>query len=162
MRESSFKKMESSTESPNDHVERRSGNDRRSHSRETQHFHLVGGRRKDGCRRSESHNFYVDWHNPVHFMIISGIMLLSVFDALMTTIILSGGGKELNILMDELIQSDIHLFVQVKLALTGLGLILLTRYINFKVFNLLKVSHLMLATLTGYSTLVMYEIFYFI
>ncbi len=143
-------------------VERRRGSDRRSLSSTTHHYHLVGGRRKKGCRRSEQHNYFVDWHNPVHFAVVSGIMLLSVIDALMTTIILSVGGSEVNPLMDWVIQKDINLFVQVKFALTGFGLILLTRYINFRILNLFKVSHFMLATLTGYSFLIAYEVSCFI
>lgn len=139
-------------------VERRSGLDRRKVSRATHHHHLVGGRRKGYCRRSKQHNYFVDWHNPVHFAVVASIMVLSAVDALMTTVILSLGGEEINVLMDWAIQKDIHLFVQVKLALTGLSLILLTRYIHFRVFNLFKVSHFMLAALTGYSALIAYEI----
>lgn len=139
-------------------VERRSGSDRRKVSHATHHHHLVGGKRKDHCRRSKQYNYFVDWHNPVHFAVVTGIMMLSVIDALMTTVILSVGGKEINFLMDWVIQKDIHLFVQVKLALTGLGLILLTRYIHFRVFNLFKVSHFMLVTLVGYSVLIAYEV----
>lgn len=139
-------------------VERRSDFDRRKISYITHRYHLIGGKRKNHCRRSEPHNYFVDWHNPVHFVVIASIMMLSVFDALMTTIILSVGGEEINFLMDWVIQKDILLFVQVKLALTGLGLILLTRYIHFRVFNLFKVSHFMLATLASYSVLIAYEV----
>lgn len=141
-----------------DRVERRCGLDRRTISRATHHHHLVGGRRKDNCRRSKQYNYFVDWHNPAHFAVVAGIMLLSVFDALMTTMILSLGGEEINLFMHWVVQKDIALFVQVKLALTGLGLILLTRYIHFRVFNLFKVSHFMSAALVGYSILIVYEI----
>lgn len=139
-------------------VERRSDLDRRTISRTTHHHHLVGGRRKGYCRRSKQYNYFVDWHTSVHFAVVVGIMMLSAIDALMTTVILSLGGEEINYLMDWAIQKDIHLFVRVKLALTGLGLILLTRYIHFRVFNLFKVSHFMLATLAGYSVLIVYEV----
>lgn len=141
----------------NDQVERRCGIDRRSLSSTTHYHHLIGGNRRNGCRRSKQHNYYVDWHTPAHFAVVSGIMLLCVLDAFMTTLILSAGGKEINLLMDWVIQKDIRLFVQVKFALTGLGLILLTRYIHFRVFNLFKVSDFMLAAFIGYSALIVYE-----
>jgi hypothetical protein len=157
-----FESLNEHPELDKSRVERRSGLDRRKVSRTTHHHHLVGGKRKGYCRRSKQYNYFVDWHTPVHFAVVASIMALSVIDALMTTFILSLGGEEINLLMDWVIQKDIQLFVQAKLALTGLGLILLTRYIHFRVFNLFKVSHFMLATLAGYSVLVAYEISCFI
>jgi hypothetical protein len=140
----------------------------RSHSRDrrvssgTGHYHLMGGRRKSGCRRGIQYNYFVDLYPPFYIAVVTCIMMLSVIDALMTTTILSAGGKEINILMDELLQQDINLFVQVKLALTGLGLIILTRYVYFKIFDMLKVFHLLLVVLAGYTTLVIYELAFFL
>ena len=162
MKESGVESLKNYQELDNYRVERRCGSDRRSLSGATHHHHLVGGKRRNGCRRSEQHNYFVDWHNPVYFAVVCGIMLLSVIDALMTTLILSVGGEEINFLMDWVIQKDFNLFLQVKFALTGLGLILLTRYIHFRVFKLFKVSHFMLAALIGYSVLIAYEVSCFI
>lgn len=162
MKEAGFEKLEDCQVQDNYTVERRCGSDRRSPTSTTQHYHLVGGHRRGSCRRNQPYNYFVDWHHPVHFVVISCIMMLSVLDALMTTLILSVGGEEVNVLMDWLIQNDFNLFVQVKLTLTGLGLILLTRYIHFKIFNLFKVSHFMLAALMGYIVLVAYEVSCFI
>ena len=162
MKEAGSKSIKEHQELDSCHVERRYDPDRRSLTSTTHHYHLVGGRRKNCCRRSKQYNYFVDCHNPFHFAVVTGIMLLSVIDALMTTAILSVGGEEVNLLMDWVIQKDFNLFLQVKFALTGLGLILLTRYIHFRVFNLFKVSHFMLAAFIGYSVLVVYEIFCFI
>jgi hypothetical protein len=162
MIEAGSKSLKEYPELDNGRVERRYASDRRTLSSTTHHYHLVGGRRKNCCRRGKQYDYFVDWHNPFHFAVVTGIMLLSVIDALMTTAILSVGGEEVNLLMDWVIQNDIKQFVQVKFALTGLGLILLTRYIHFRIFSFFKVFHFMLAAFIGYSVLIVYEIFCFI
>ena len=139
------------------HVDRRNGIDRRQNTSKSDYFQLIGGRRKSYCRRNKDYDYFVDWYQPVHLAVAASIMLLSIFDAFMTTTILSLGGKEINVLMDYAIQNDFYLFVKVKLALTGLSIIFLTRYIHFKIFNLFKVFHFMLLALTGYAALIAYE-----
>jgi len=138
-------------------TERRNRIDRRQHSRKTEYLQLIGGRRKDNCRRSNQYNYFVDCYKPVYLAVAASLMLLSIFDAFMTTTLLSQGGKEINVLMDAAIQIDFYLFVKVKIALTGLSIIFLTRYIHFKIFNLFKVFHFMLFALVGYTALIIYE-----
>ena len=138
-------------------VERRNRIDRRQHSSKTQYLQLIGGRRINNCRRNKHDNYFVDSYKPVYLAVAASLMLLSILDAFLTTTLLSLGGKEINILMDAAIQNDFYLFVKVKLALTGLSIIFLTRYINFKIFNLFKVFHFMLFALVGYTALIIYE-----
>jgi len=162
MKEAGIKSLKGNPELGGYQIERRRDTDRRSSSGTTHHFHLVGGRRKNSCRRSGQYNYFVDRYDPVLFAVVTGIMLMSAIDAFITTIILSAGGEEVNLLMDWVIQKDIYLFASVKFSLTGLGLILLTRYIHFKIFYLFKVFHFMLAVFVGYTVLIVYEVFFFI
>ena len=138
-------------------VERRNRIDRRQHSSKTEYMQLIGGRRINYCRRNKQGDYFVDCYKPVYLAVAASLMLLSIFDAFMTTTLLSQGGKEINVLMDAAIQIDFYLFVKVKIALTGLSIIFLTRYIHFKIFNLFKVFHFMLFALVGYTALIIYE-----
>jgi len=98
------------------HVDRRNGIDRRQNTSETDYLQLVGGRRKSYCRRSQNYDYFVDWYQPVHLAVAASLMLLSIFDAFMTTTILSLGGKEINILK---IFNLFKVFHFMLLALTG-------------------------------------------
>jgi len=121
-------------------------------------YYWFFGRRKTIRREQDKHNQLVDIPSTSHALMAISIMILSVTDAFLTLNILATGGIEVNPLLDVVVQKDIQLFTYTKLALTGLCIIFLTRYIHFRLFNLFSVAQFMQLTLTGYILLISYQI----
>ena len=101
---------------------------------------------------------YVDRYSWRVVLCVIGIMILSAMDAFFTLNILAKGGEELNIFMAVLIEDNISKFVGIKLALTALALLLLTIHHNVKLIACFRVRHLQYMVLTGYATLIGYEL----
>ena len=101
---------------------------------------------------------YVDCYSWRVVLCVIGIMILSAMDAFFTLNILAKGGEELNIFMAALIEDNISKFVGIKLALTALALLLLTIHHNVKLIACFRVRHLQYMVLTGYATLIGYEL----
>jgi hypothetical protein len=116
------------------------------------------GRRKNIRRADDRSNPYVDRYESELFYVVIGIILLSSCDAFLTLKLLQHGAIELNTLMANLIATDIQRFVNFKLALTGLSVILLVIYKNFRLFGPFRVYHLIWFTLCGYAILILYEL----
>lgn len=112
--------------------------------------------RRDGNKRSEA--AYVDRYSWQVVLCVIGIMILSAMDAFFTLNILAKGGEELNIFMAVLIEDNITKFVGIKLALTAFALLLLTIHHNVKLIARVRVRHLQYMILTGYATLIGYEL----
>jgi hypothetical protein len=115
--------------------------------------------RRRGPRRSEDrHGFVADWHEPRLLHSSIAILLLSAMDAYLTLRLLSQGAKELNWFMAQLIQLSPQHFVALKMALTGLGLIVLVTRRHARLFGRIPVEGILYAMLFGYLALVGYEI----
>ena len=115
----------------------------------------VADRRNDNKRSGPA---YVDRYSWRVVFCVIGIMILSAMDAFFTLNILAKGGEELNIFMAVLIEDNISKFVGIKLALTALALLLLTIHHNVKLIACFRVRHLQYMVLTGYATLIGYEL----
>ncbi|MDH5764887.1 MAG: DUF5658 family protein [Gammaproteobacteria bacterium] len=137
--------------------EYRSSTDRRQSTSNSSYYWFFG-RRKTIRREQDKHNQLVDIPATNHVLMAISIMILSVTDAFLTLNILATGGIEVNPLLDVVVQKDIQLFTYTKLALTGLCIIFLTRYIHFRLFNLFSVARFMQLTLTGYTMLISYQV----
>jgi hypothetical protein len=72
--------------------------------------------------------------------------------------LLSKGAVELNVLMDVLIQKDIQLFAIVKMAGTGIALIVLVMHFNFRIYKVIAVRYLIYAFVPLYMLLIAHEI----
>ena len=103
-------------------------------------------------------NTYIDWYEPWPLVASVVIILLSSLDALLTLILLNHGAVELNMLMDWLIKTDIRTFAAVKLAMTGLALIVLVLHFNFHLYRVLPVRYVMYALMPIYAFLIAHEI----
>lgn len=68
------------------------------------------------------------------------------------------GAVEANLLMARLIEQDVKTFVAVKVALTGLTIVLLVIHKNFRFISLLSVKTLIWIFLAGYAALIAYEV----
>lgn len=115
--------------------------------------------RRRRSRRNDDHlNTYIDWYEPWPLVASLVIILLSSLDAFLTLILLNHGAVEVNILMDWLIKTDIRTFAAVKLAVTGLALIVLVLHFNFRVYRVLPVRYVMYALMPLYAILIAHEI----
>jgi hypothetical protein len=120
---------------------------------------MVRGRRRSVRRSSEVSVPYVDWHSP-HLLLISlSILVLSALDAAITLNLLQHGAVEANPFMDWLLQIDIQLFVAIKLALTGIGVVFLVTLADFQLLRLFRMRSVLYCCLLMYVTLMVYEFY---
>ncbi len=94
---------------------------------------------------------------PVWFAALA-IIVLSVMDFILTTIILDSGGKELNLLMNHVIEQSSSLFFAVKYSLTALAVLILVAYHQHLFFRAIKVKTILYGLVFGYSSLFVYEL----
>ncbi|MHB1239829.1 MAG: DUF5658 family protein [Gammaproteobacteria bacterium] len=134
-------------------VRRRSG-ERRERRIPALRYWLYGRRRR--YRRHEDQG-YVDIYDPLLVSVSIATLLLSCADAYYTLLLITSGARELNPVMDLLLGQDVRLFVSVKIALTGVGLLVLMLHNNFRVIGGLRVLHLKYALFFFYLLLVVYE-----
>ena len=148
-------------------VSRRQRSDRRAKpsffklSLKSLHGRRKGPRRAMDAFHKGRPGYFVDvYQRELGFL---GVLLitLSCLDAFMTLKLLSMGAIELNPIMDSLISDNILSFVILKLALTGLSLILLVRYAHFRISGGIKVRNILRAAVVGYCALFAYEIYLF-
>jgi hypothetical protein len=86
------------------------------------------------------------------------ILMLSCVDAHLTLNILARGGEELNWFMLATLNESVEKFVGVKMALTGLAVIMLVIHHNVQYLWKFRVRHMLYLTLAGYFWLIGYEI----
>lgn len=138
-------------------IERRSGYDRRRMGIRTFLYGGFNPRRRNGGRRRDDCALFVDWHEPHLLFLAVSILLLSVVDAFMTVTLLSVGAREVNPVMDFVLQQRPELFALAKMALTGGGVLVLVACARATVFRIIRVSAVMHWCLLLYAGLVAYE-----
>lgn len=140
-------------------IESREGSDRRSRSGWFNFRHLgISGRRRTPRRIEDGINTYRDWYEPKLLYFTIATALLSFLDATMTLNLLTLGAIELNTLMAHLINTDVQMFVNIKVALTLLTLVFLVIHSNFRLFRFVRVNRVIYFLFGGYLTLIVYEI----
>jgi uncharacterized protein DUF5658 len=122
---------------------------------------LYGGfkpRRRRPSRRGSDGSFQsLDWHGA-HLLAVSiGILLLSVADALMTITLLAGGAVEVNPVMAAVVHQSAAVFAMVKLAMTGVGVVLLVTLARYRFMRVIRVDVAMYCLLVAYLALLSYE-----
>lgn len=132
--------------------------DRRTPSLATLHGTLFKGRRRHARRRQDHINNYLDWHGYKPLVASLIITLLCFADAFLTIILLGKGAVEVNILMDWLIQRDIHVFTIVKMVVTGSALLVLLTHSNFVIYKYITVRYVIYALVPIYVLLILHEI----
>ena len=86
-----------------------------------------------------------------------GILLLSVADAFLTVTLLAGGAVEVNPIMAAVVYQSVALFAAVKMAMTGIGVMLMVMLARYRLMRVLRVDVVMYALLIGYLVLLKYE-----
>ena len=115
-------------------------------------------RRRNGRRSDDRERFVlVDWHASHLLPIAIAILLLCAGDAVLTLRLLSVGAVEANPLMSRAIGRDASVFAAAKMAMTGIGVVLLVAASRYRVYRALRVEMALYALLAGYATLIGYE-----
>lgn len=123
--------------------------------------YILTGRRKAARRKQDNRNYYVDLYEKSCLLLFAGIVLFSVIDCFMTLELLCRGAKELNPLMNILIEKNSALYILIKFLMTYFFTIVLLVHKNFEFFWNIKVSHIIYFILTFYIMLVGYELLLF-
>jgi hypothetical protein len=116
--------------------------------------------RRRASRREHEVGFHsVDWHSSHLLAVAMGILLLSVADAFMTVTLLSGGAIEVNPVMAAVIYKSAALFADLKMAMTGLGVMLMVYLARYRFMRVVRVELALYAILLGYAGLLGYEFY---
>jgi len=100
----------------------------------------------------------LDWHDP-YLMFLALVMLaLSVTDAFMTVQLLGDGAIESNPILAFVLNDYPRLFAVAKMALTGLGIVLLVAVGRSRLFGLITGRQLFEILSLAYLVLVGYEV----
>lgn len=137
-----------------------SENDRRALTLRTLFRSGLSPRRRGG-RRAGDEELPVDFHEPRLLVPVVALLLLSVTDAFLTVRLLAGGAEETNPLLAFVLNEHPRLFAAVKMALTGLGAVVLVALARARVFKLVRASLFLYALVAGYLALVAYEAWLF-
>lgn len=137
---------------------RRHGPDRRATTWWSMCYGGFRPRRRAHRRNSDDFIGHTDWLDSELLYLTMGILVLCTADAIMTLNLLRMGAQEANFFMAHLIERDEFLFGATKMALTGLGLILMVMYARFRVFRLIRVHNILRIFFFGYFALISYEI----
>ena len=132
--------------------------ERRQLSPATLYGALFRSRRRHARRTDDRINTYLDWHGHLPLIATILIILLCFADAFLTTILLSKGAVELNILMDWLIRKDLQTFTIVKMAVTGVALVVLVMHYNFMIYRYIAVRYIIYALVPLYGLLIVHEL----
>jgi Domain of unknown function (DUF5658) len=115
-------------------------------------------RRRRPARRLDETRFQsLDWHASHLLAVAMGILLLSVADAFMTVILLSGGAVEVNPVMAAVIYKSAGLFAALKMAMTGTGVTVMVILARYQFMRVVRVESVMYAILVAYLGLLGYE-----
>ncbi len=85
-------------------------------------------------------------------------MALSCADALLTLMLLNRGAREVNPMLVSLVRGSPAIFVLVKIALTGGGIVCLTLLARLRVFGWIPVRLILYGVLLAYIGLIFYEL----
>ncbi|MEE8464357.1 MAG: DUF5658 family protein [Gammaproteobacteria bacterium] len=138
--------------------DRRLSQDRREKTWWSLCYGGVRPRRRSHRRDADGFSGHTDWLDSELLYLTLGILVLCTADAIMTLNLLNMGAREANIFMAHMIEKNEFLFGATKMALTGLGLILLVMHAQFRLFRLIKVQNLLRIFFIAYCALIGYEI----
>ncbi len=127
--------------------ERRTGIDRRERATGFLSRHWLTGRRRVGRRDGERDNIYVDRYGTWDWVLVGGVLGLSLLDMVFTLIHLNAGGTEANPVMAWALAWGGHgAFKAVKTITTVVGLLVLLVHVRFRrVRTLLSIAFLVYA-----------------
>lgn len=139
-----------------DGVERRQGNRRASRHPLVSLRAWYGGRRQAG-RRDEDEAVYVDRYERRLALLAVTIVVMSLFDAGLTLLLMEQGARETNIFMALPMMVGTGWFLAIKLTATTAGVIVLIVHQNFSFLRRVAVRDILLLLALAYVLLIAYE-----
>ena len=137
---------------------KRAENDRRAVTWRTLIFGYMRSRRHSHRRLVDAMGVFIDWHHPWLFFLATGTMLLSCADAFLTLQLIDRGMFEVNPLMRLVLDESTLLFTSTKLALTGLGILVLVFLAKSRFMNRFPIGLFLTMFFSFYACLVCYEL----
>lgn len=140
--------------------DRRSGKDRRKNLQARFKYFLINGRR-EVARREEDRNrsYFFDRYNQRIFAAITAILMLSIFDALLTLILIERGSSELNPVMAYFIEHGALTFIIAKYILTSFGVVTLLIFKNVFIKRINMHTHSLFGCIIFvFSTVIVWEL----
>ena len=161
MKESGNKNSLISDPAEQPHAENRRGKDRRTNHKGRLKYFLFNGRRERIRREEDSLQvFFFDRYNPKLFAAITAILMLSIFDALLTLILIDKGSTELNPVMAYFLQHGLLPFIVVKYLLTSIGVVILLIFKNVFLTKVKIYTHsLFPAVIIAFVAVIAWELF---
>jgi hypothetical protein len=143
--------------------EKRCGADRRTNKKARLKYLFFNGRRERTRREDDRRNaVFFDRYNQKLFAAITAILLLSIFDALLTLALIERGSSELNPVMEYFLEYGPLHFIIAKYILTCFGVLIL---LIFKNVFLTKVNiytySLFPCVIVAFSTVILWELYLF-
>lgn len=138
-------------------AERRKSGERRAVTLWTFLRGTLSPRRRGGRRAGES-DLPVDFHEPWLLVLAIAMLLLSVVDAFLTVTLMNDGAAEANPVLAFVLDEHPRLFAVVKMALTGLSVVVLVAVARMRVFKLVPARLFLQGLVAGYLALVCYEL----
>jgi hypothetical protein len=140
--------------------ERRAGKDRRCDRKARLKYFLIDGRRESARRREDKTSyFFFDRYNQGMFAAITAILMLSIFDALLTLLLIERGASELNPVMAYFLEYGPQSFIIAKYALTSFGVVILLIYKNVFINPIgLYTRSLFTCVIFTFSTVIVWEL----
>lgn len=138
--------------------EQRSGADRREFSWRTVAYGFALSRRHAHRRVADEEVIFLDWHHPWLFFLATGTMLLSCADAFLTLKLIELGMIEANPVMNAAMAQGTVLFTSTKLAMTGVGILVLVFLAKSRFLNRIRTGLFLTIFFSFYACLVCYEL----
>jgi hypothetical protein len=115
-------------------------------------------RRRRLERRTNDARFHpTDWHAAHLWGVSVAILILSVADAFLTVTLMSGGAIEVNPIMAALIGQSVGVFAGLKIAMTGVSVMLMVFLARYRFMRVLRVEVLLYGVLVTYLFLIGHE-----
>ena len=139
--------------------ERRSRHDRRRRLWWSLLYGSFNPRRRRPSRRSGESRFQtLDWHAAHLLAVALGILILNVADAFLTLALISGGAVEVNPVMAVLVSGSVAVFVALKMAVTGMSVVLMVFLARYRFMRLVRVDVVLYVIFVAYAALILYEL----
>jgi len=124
-------------------------------------WYLFFGRRK-GVRRDADNqvSYFLDHFSLRIFIVIIGIILLSLTDALLTLYLIRHGAAEVNPIMEHFLRYGPLPFLAAKYLLTTASIVLLLIYKNVYIFRTrIRAKYLFIVIFLIFASVVLWELF---
>ena len=138
--------------------DKRVDSDRRDFCWRTVFFGFIRSRRHVHRRSMDDTIVFIDWHHPWLFFLATGTMLLSCADAFLTLQLIDRGMFEVNPFMQLVLAESTLLFTSTKLAMTGVGILVLVFLAKSRFMNRFPNGLFLTIFFSFYACLVCYEL----